>query len=84
MKSVRNCIICFAFFSEHKSLILMKQNNMKREKVIDTVNNLPQEFELDELLEKLILVEKVENGLKQLESNQVIPHEQVKEIAKKW
>ena len=62
----------------------MKQNNMKREKVIDTVNNLPQEFELEELLEKLILVEKVENGLKQLESNQVIPHERVKEIAKKW
>ena len=60
----------------------MKQNNMKREKVIDTVNNLPQEFELDELVEKLILVEKVENGLKQLESNQVVPHEQVKEIAK--
>ena len=84
MKLIRNCIICFALFSEHKSLILMKQNSMKREKVIDAVNNLPQEFELDELLEKLILVEKVENGLKQLESNQVVPHEQVKEIAKKW
>ena len=62
----------------------MKQNNMKREKVIDTVNNLPQEFELDELIEKLILVEKVENGLKQLESNQFVHHEQVKEMAKKW
>ena len=55
---------------------------MKREKVLDTVNNLPREFELDELLEKLILVEKVENGLKQLETNQEVPNEGVKEIAK--
>ena len=57
---------------------------MKKEKVIDTVNDLPQEFELDELLEKLIFVEKIEDGLKQLEAGQVISHDTVKEIVKKW
>ena len=67
-----------------KFLILVKTMNMKREKVIDTVNELPQEFELEELLEKLVFVEKVESGLKQLESGQVISHERVKEIVKKW
>lgn len=57
---------------------------MKKEKVIDTVNDLPQEFELEELLEKLVFLEKIENGIKQLDSNQVILHESVKDIAKKW
>ncbi len=57
---------------------------MKREKVIDTVNELPQEFELEELLEKLVFVEKVDNGLRQLETGQVKSHERVKEIVKKW
>ena len=57
---------------------------MKREKVIDTVNDLPQEFELEELLEKLVFVEKVESGLKQVETGQTISHDQVKEILKKW
>jgi hypothetical protein len=57
---------------------------MKREKVIDTVNDLPQEFELEELLEKLVFVEKVESGLKQVETGQTISHDQVKEIVKKW
>ena len=57
---------------------------MKREKVIDTVNDLPQEFELEELLEKLVFVEKVESGLKQVETGHTISHEQVKEALKKW
>jgi hypothetical protein len=57
---------------------------MKKEKVLDTVNELPQEFELDELLEKLIFVEKVEAGLKQLEAGQVKSHDTVRETVKKW
>jgi hypothetical protein len=57
---------------------------MKKEKVLDTVNELPQEFELDELLEKLIFVEKVEAGLKQLETGQVKSHDTVRETVKKW
>ena len=51
---------------------------MKRAKVIDTVNELPLEFELEELLEKLIFIEKVEGELKQLETGKVVPHEQLK------
>ncbi|MCW3092876.1 MAG: hypothetical protein JWP81_3945 [Ferruginibacter sp.] len=57
---------------------------MKREKVIDTVNDLPQEFELEELHEKLVFVEKIENGLKQVETGQVITHDTLKEMVKKW
>ena len=57
---------------------------MKRDKAINTVKELPQEFELEDLLEKLVFVEKVENGLKQLKKGKTVSHEKVKEIAKKW
>jgi predicted transcriptional regulator len=67
-----------------KLLILLKSINMKREKVIDTIKDLPQEFELEELLERLVFVEKVESGLKQLETGKVVPHDRLKEIVKKW
>lgn len=40
---------------------------MTKDKVIETVNDLPQEFDLDEFIERLIFVEKVEKGLQQLE-----------------
>lgn len=56
---------------------------MKRDTAINTVNNFPKEFELEDLLEKLIFKEKVEKGLEQLEKEKTIPHEKVKETVKK-
>ena len=61
----------------------MKFGKMKREKVIDAVKELPQEFDLEELMEKLIFVEKVEQGLKQLEEGKTVDHAQVKEMVKR-
>ena len=57
---------------------------MKRDKVIEAVKELPQEFDLEELMEKLIFVEKVEQGLKQLDEGKTVDHAQVKEMVKKW
>ena len=57
---------------------------MKREKAIDTVKELPQEFELEELIEKLVFIEKIEKGLQQAEQGKVTSHEKVKELTKKW
>ncbi|HCZ37728.1 MAG TPA: hypothetical protein DHV26_17550 [Cytophagales bacterium] len=68
--------ILLAIFTENK--------DMKREKVIEAINELPQEFNLDDLIEKLVFVEKVEQGLLQLEEGKTVPHEKVKEMLKKW
>jgi len=57
---------------------------MKRDKAIDTVKELPKEFEVEALIDKLIFVEKVEQGLVQLKKGKTVTHEKVKEIAKKW
>ncbi|MGE0588273.1 MAG: hypothetical protein AB7O48_06835 [Cyclobacteriaceae bacterium] len=57
---------------------------MKKEKAIETIKELPAEFDLDELIEKLIFVDKVDKGLKQIEDGKVIGHNEVKEIIKKW
>jgi predicted transcriptional regulator len=57
---------------------------MKRDKVIELIKELPQEFELETLIERLIFIDKVEHGLKQIEDGETISHEQVIETAKKW
>ena len=57
---------------------------MKKEKAINTINEFPPEFALDELLEKLIFVEKIEKGLKQLGEENTVSHEKVEEIIKEW
>ena len=57
---------------------------MRREKALDTIKELPPEFELEELIEKLVFIEKVEEGLKQLEDEKTVSHEKVKERVTKW
>ena len=57
---------------------------MKRDKVIESIKELPEEFELETLIERFIFIEKVEQGLKQIDEGKTISHEQVEEVAKKW
>lgn len=57
---------------------------MKRDKIIEAIKELPKEIELEELIEKIIFVDKIEKGIKQLDKKNTISHEKVKEIAKKW
>ena len=57
---------------------------MKRDKAIETIKELPNEFDLEELMDKLVFVEKVEKGLKQLDEGKTVTHETVKETVKKW
>lgn len=57
---------------------------MKRERVIETIKDLPNEFDLETVIEQLIFIDKVEKGLKQTEEGKTISHEEVKKRVSKW
>ena len=58
---------------------------MNKSKVIETLEKLPEEFSTEELIEKLLFVEKVEKGLKDFEEGKTIQLSEVRErISKKW
>ena len=57
---------------------------MNKEKLIATISDMPQDFELETLMEKLIFIEKVEKGLEQLNSGNTTTHEQVRQKVKQW
>ena len=57
---------------------------MNKEKVITAINDMPQDFDLDVLMEKLVFIEKVEKGLEQLNQGNTLTHEQVKQKVKEW
>jgi hypothetical protein len=57
---------------------------MNKEKLIATINEMPQDFDMEVLMEKLIFIEKVEKGLEQLDAGNTITHEQVKQRVKEW
>jgi predicted transcriptional regulator len=56
---------------------------MKKATVIHALNELPKEFNL-ELLDRLILIEKIDAGLAESKSGKTIRHEQLKKMVAKW
>jgi hypothetical protein len=57
---------------------------LTKESVNESLNQLSDSFTIDELIDKLIFVEKVKNGIKQSSENKVISTEQAKEKLAKW
>lgn len=56
---------------------------MNKDVVTETLNDLPQDFELDVLFERLVFIEKVQKGLDQLEQGKTIKHADVKQKIKR-
>ncbi|SFB18456.1 hypothetical protein [Algoriphagus aquimarinus] len=48
------------------------------------LEKLPEEFSLDDLVEHLILVQKLESGLKDSEEGKVISDEELDQEVNKW
>jgi hypothetical protein len=69
----------------YKSIIFTKKKAMlTKEKVNKTINNLPDKFTIDELIDRLIFMEKIEEGLQQSEEGKVVSNEDLKIIIDKW
>jgi len=57
---------------------------LTKEKLNKTINELPDSFTIDELIDQLIFIEKIEEGIKQSESGKVVSNEDVKLMIDKW
>ena len=57
---------------------------MKKATVISALNELPKEFNLDELLERLLVIEKIDEGLKDTKEGKTVSHGSAKKIISKW
>ena len=58
---------------------------MKKQTALNTINEFPKEFNLEELLERLVFIEKVEHGIAQAKNGKTTEHNKVVEsFRKKW
>jgi predicted transcriptional regulator len=58
---------------------MLTKNTVKQ-----SIDNLPDSFTIDELIEQLIFVEKVEEGIKQSNEGRTISNDDVKNMIEKW
>jgi hypothetical protein len=57
---------------------------LTKEKLNKTISNLPYTFTIDELIDQLIFIEKLEEGFQQYEENKLVSDEDVKAMIDKW
>jgi len=57
---------------------------MKKTTVMNALSELPNEFNLDKLLDRLLVIEKIEVGLKEAKAGKTVSHESAKKIISKW
>jgi predicted transcriptional regulator len=55
-----------------------------KEKVIDVVGDLPDDASIEDAMERLLFLAKVERGIRQADAGQTVPHAQVRERMAKW
>lgn len=57
---------------------------LTKEKLIDSIKDFPDEFSIDDLVERLVFVQKVENGIAQGERGDVYSTEELKAKLSRW
>jgi hypothetical protein len=70
--------------SREKHYLYKKGIMLTKERLNKTINHLPDSFTIDELIDKLIFIEKVEDGIKQSDEGKVISNEDIKAMIDKW
>ncbi len=55
-----------------------------KEKVLHAVQNMPDDATIEDAMERLLFLAKIERGLRQADAGQTIPHSMVKERMSKW
>jgi hypothetical protein len=55
-----------------------------KEKVVKIVRDLPAKASIEDAMERLLFLSKIERGLKQADAHQTISHARAKEKMAKW
>ena len=58
---------------------------MRKTQILETLEGLPEEFTIDELVDKLIIIERINKGLRDIEEGKSMSHEEAKKkVMGKW
>jgi len=57
---------------------------LTKDKVRKTVDRLPENFTIDQIVEELVILNRIEEGLKDIDEGRVFTTDQVKKELKTW
>lgn len=57
---------------------------LTKEKIIEAIKDMPNKFSVDDLLDRIMLLQKIEIGLEQSEAGKVTSTDEAKQRLQKW
>jgi predicted transcriptional regulator len=57
---------------------------LTKDKLKKTIDALPDHFTIEDVIEELIVIDKIEQGMRDVEEGNVLTNEQVREKLGKW
>jgi predicted transcriptional regulator len=57
---------------------------MTKEKLFEAVKDLPENFELEDLFERLLLIKRIEEGLRQSDNGETLTEAEAKGYLSRW
>jgi hypothetical protein len=57
---------------------------IEREKIVTTIQQMPEQVSVDELIDRIILLAKIEEGLKQSLEDRVVPDSEIEKRLPEW
>ncbi len=70
-------VFCVTYYVKER--MMLTKANVKKQ-----IDSLPDEFSIDELVERLFLIEKIENADKQSEAGEVLTENQLMQELNNW
>jgi len=55
-----------------------------KDKIISSIKNLPDSVTIDDILDQIMLVEKIEKGIEQSNKNQIVSDDELDKRLGKW
>ena len=69
---------------EQPFLPCYRRSMTTKEKVLDLVEDLPDNASIEDAMDRLLFLAKVERGIRQADDGMTFPHSQVRERMTKW
>ena len=69
---------------EQEKYIAKKEITIDKETIETSMNNLPDSFTLEEYIERIIFIKKVNEAIKQSDAGKTISNEEMKKLIAEW
>jgi hypothetical protein len=57
---------------------------LTKSKIMEAIENLPEEVSIDDIIDRLILIEKTEKGIRQSDNGEVLSDAELDKEMEKW